>query len=1334
MNDIAIVGLGALFPGAGDAPSFWRNIAGSVDAIGTIPPARWDPDLYYDPAAPPASDRFYCRRGGFLDDLATFDAAGFGIMPSTVDGAEPDQLLALGVAAEAIADAGGEQALPDRAKVGVVVGRGGYLTPGCARLDQRVQIGQLVSVVSDLMPGVDQAALRSALRERLGPEQPEASIGLVPNLAASRIANRFDLLGPAYTVDAACASGLVAVEHAVRELASGRCDAMLAGAVHVSHHPTLWSVFTQLKALSRREQIRPFDRTADGTLLSEGVGMVLLKRAEDALANGDRIYAVIRGVATASDGRSTSMMTPNPDGQLLAVQRAWREAEVEPGENLGLIEAHGTATPAGDTAELATVIKAFGGAGAPIGLGTVKSMIGHAMPAAGIAGLIKAALAVYHATLPPTLHIEDPHPDLEGTRFTPVAAPSAWEGPRRAAVNAFGFGGINAHVVLDAVGDIAEPATATAAPPQLVPILTLSADTPAELERELLADDESLLLRASRRIRAADRPSRLVVWAPDARRLKLARQVVARGKKWAGRHDIWFSPAPELTGSDQIALLFPGFEQRGTAELAGEESVVDHALTLLHAGRAQARRLREAGIVPSALAGHSMGEWTAMIVAGIYPTIDEFVESLRPGMVAVADVLYAALGCSATKAEEVLATLQVPVVVSHDNCPHQSVICGPADHLAIAVETLKAQGVMAQVMPFRTGFHTPALAPYLAAARETVQSIPVRPPSVPIYSATSLAPMPSQPTAIRELVLRHLVEPVRFQPLINKLHERGIRAFVQVGQGSLRGFVEDTLGDRDHLTVAGDNEDRAAAVLWAFGSGRNEKGKRLSLGLTKFRLDPITPDPHTMDIQTRDVRTGSPVGAALNAVLAETTRTAKEVAAALSSPRPVQPAAQPAGRPAVRPAGPPTEIEYSQVFSLQTMPDLIDHAIFPQATGWHEVSDAFPIVPITALVEIIKQAAQRLVPDRLVVAVEDVRAMRWLAVEPATEARITARHDGRGVRVRVGDFASGLVLFDTAYPKPQVSDPEPWDAPRSAPVSARELYDDGWMFHGPRYAGVSSIDVLADNGIAGALTVLPAQGALLDCAGQLIGHWMQVCRNVDQTVLPTGVDRIEYFGPAPDAGNTVRCRAHIRELTKDHMRGDIDLRTAEDHPWCRITGWSTRRFTTDDRIWQVKLRPDRNTLAEPQPGGWMLVTEKWTDSATRELMMRRYLTAPERAIYHALDLRTQRQWLLRRVAAKDAVRDWLWNRGAGPIFPAELVVTDDGSGVRVHGPFTTPAVQVAHSPDPGRPSAGGCAVAIAGDPGVAIAIAPGPGPGPAVVTDQGTSYVVDWSRGNHARD
>ena len=275
-------------PGARDLGAYWRNLRDGVDAIGEVPRDRWDAG-YYRPgtaSAPAVADQVYCRRGGFVDTLAEVEVTRFGIMPNSVAGTEPDQLIALHVAAAALTDAGGTDRLPDRRRVGVVLGRGGYLTPGLVRLDQRVRTaGQLVRTLGELLPELTDSQLnrvRTAFTDRLGPDSPEAAIGLVPNLAASRVANRLDLRGPAYTVDAACASSLVAVDQAVGELSSERCDLMLAGGVHHCHDITLWSVFSQLRALSPSQRIRPFHRDADGLLVGEGTGVVVLKRLADA--------------------------------------------------------------------------------------------------------------------------------------------------------------------------------------------------------------------------------------------------------------------------------------------------------------------------------------------------------------------------------------------------------------------------------------------------------------------------------------------------------------------------------------------------------------------------------------------------------------------------------------------------------------------------------------------------------------------------------------------------------------------------------------------------------------------------------------------------------------------------------------------------------------------------------------------------------------------------------------------------------------------------------------------------------------------------------------------
>ncbi|MFF4280447.1 beta-ketoacyl synthase N-terminal-like domain-containing protein [Streptomyces kronopolitis] len=1399
--DAAIVGMGALFPGAGDLAAYWRNLVAGTDCLTEVPPGRWDPEVYYDPRGaegPVRSDRFYCRRGGFLDEHAFVDPTRFGIMPAAVPGAEPDQLLALRVIADAIADAGGQERLPaDRSRIGVILGRGGYMGVATARLDQRVRTAhQLAATLRELAPELGEekiSAVREAFRAGLGPEAPEASIGLVPSFTAARTANRLDFRGPAYTLDAACASSLLAVGQAVDLLAAGRCDLVVAGAVHHCHIATLWSVFTQLRALSPSQHIRPFDRRADGTLLSEGTGVVLLKRLADAERDGDRIYAVIRGVGVAGDGRSSSLMSPQVEGQVQALGQAWHGAGLDPlaPGALGLLEAHGTGTPVGDRTELATLARVFGAPGAgraPVGLGSVKSTLGHTMQAAGIAGLIKAALAVHHRTLPPTPHLDEPHEDLARTRMRPVAAAEPWDAgrqPLRAGVNAFGFGGINAHAVLEEAPGRLRPD----APPvrRGSPLRTtepertfwLTADTPAELAEELRkAGDRG----ADTGVPAHHRPCRLALPDPTPQRRALAAKIVARGLPWRGRGEVWFTPAPFFgpyapEPGARLAFLFPGLEAElpppvdDIADLldlprphvTGGEGLVERAVDTLTTGRLLARALRELGLVPDLLAGHSLGEWTAMVVAGMYPphAVDAFLGSLRPTSLAVPDLVYAALGCGAAQAAEALTGLD-RVAVSHDNCPHQSVICGDAGQLAEAARRLAAQGVRAQEMPFRSGFHTPMWAPYLDQVGAAFDALPQRDPQLPVWSATSVAAFPEEPSAVRRLVLRHLLEPVRFQELTRRLYETGVRAFVQVGAGSLTGFVADTLHGQDHLAVAaaGSRDGgtaplrRLAAALWAEGlsprwdrlagpaaapaaasatrpepaTGPATSGPqvRLDLGSPLVRLDaaagltgllaPAGPPPPPNPPPAPSLEGGGggalrppgpsaaePVQQALDALLAETRAATRTVAAAAaasathatpathaaSAPRT---APAPPAHPAAPPGAPRRTVRH---LSLDTLPYVRDHCVYLQPDDWPEPADRFPVVPMTTLLELAAEEARHLAPGQTVTGYSDVRALRWLPVAPPVDLPVTATPAGDGrIRVDLGDYATVTVHLAAHHPAPPPPDPSPLTSGGPAPVSAAALYRDRWMFHGPEFAGVHEVAALAADGIRGTLRALPAPGALLDAAGQLLGHWMQCKLSGDRLVFPATLERIRLHGPPPPAGALLAATARIRAVRPGTVRGDVELCRADGTVWARLEGWTYRRFGADERVWPMKFTPEVCGIGEARPGGWCLARRRWSDPASQELVMRRYLGAAERARYEGRAPHTRTAWLLGRIAAKDAVRELLWAEGAGPVFPAEVAVVDDGHG----------------RPSPDGPLTRGIHLSLAHTDRIAVALAHRTGP------------------------
>ncbi|MDX3802359.1 beta-ketoacyl synthase N-terminal-like domain-containing protein [Streptomyces sp. AK04-3B] len=1403
---VAIVGMSVLLPGAAGLDAYWRNLRDGVDAIGDAPEGRWDAAFYRPGTAadPAVADRVYTRRGGFVDGLAEVEVTRFGIMPNSVAGTEPDQLIALHVASAALEDAGGADRLPERGRVGVVLGRGGYLTPGLVRLDQRVRTaGQLVRTLGELLPDLTDRQLdrvRAAFTERLGPDSPESAIGLVPNLAASRVANRLDLRGPAYTVDAACASSLVAVDQAVGELASGRCDLMLAGGVHHCHDITLWSVFSQLRALSPSQRIRPFHREADGILIGEGTGVVVLKRLSDAERDGDRVYAVIRGTGVASDGRAAGLVNPDPGGQALAVRQAWRAAGLDPAApgSVGLLEAHGTATPAGDGAELATLAEVFGPGDGEAVLGSVKSMIGHTMPAAGVAGLVKAALAVHHRTLLPTLHCDDPHPALARTRFRTLDKAADWETTtdqpvRRAAVNAFGFGGINAHVVLEeapaargpraaatprAVLDVAEPER----------VLLLAAGSPARLAALLDGADDTV--RAAGLDPSRPHPdaggTRLGIVEPTARRLALARRAVAKERAWHGRSDVWFRPTPLLgAGRGRLAFLFPGLEGDFTpqvddvaAHFALPAPAVDgdrtgdvgrHGFGVVAVGRLLDAALRRSGIVPDAVAGHSVGEWTAMAAAGLYAgdEVDAFMAEFDPDTVAVPGLAFGAIGASAERVRTALREedgARAGLVLSHDNAPGQSMVCGPQAAVEDFVRAFRARGVLSQVLPFRSGFHTPMLKPHIGPIEAAAARFQLHPPHTPLWSGTTAAPFPADEDGIRSLFVRHLLEPVRFRQLAEALHAAGHTAYVQVGPGQLGSLVGDTLGGRDHLVIAANSPHRTglaqlrrvATALWTAGASvapllpppssaagttdaRRPPPTRLDLGgalvsLAPQRLaelrdelraglrnevrtsprdgsgaDPARTDPALPAPASSAGPDGpspldalvarSPIAAELSALLRDTADTA----AALMNAH----AAEPVPHRPVAPRRTTVRV------SAESMPYLLDHCFFPQRPGWPDLADRWPVVPATTIVQHVMDAAAdaaraadagRAVP----VAVHGARFEEWLTAAPAVDVPVTLTPAGADrLAVSFGPRARATVELAGTYPAPP---PGAWAA-RPAPErtpdhTAAQLYDERWMFHGPAFRGVTELTAIGDRHVRGVITTPAAPGALLDNVGQILGYWIMATRSERTVVFPVGMREMRFYGPHPAPGTRVGCLVQITSLTDAFLEADVQL-TVDGTVWAELRGWQDRRFDNDPGTRPVERFPERHTLSETRPGGWQLLHERWPDLASRELIMRNSLGGPERAQYAEHAPRGRRQWLLGRIAAKDAVRRWLWDHGEGPVFPAELRVRNDAAGLPYvtgeHGRILPPLdVSLAH-----------CAEAA-----VAIVRPHRPGPGPGIDVEE----------------
>ncbi|QXC59429.1 SDR family NAD(P)-dependent oxidoreductase [Aquihabitans sp. G128] len=439
--DIAIVGMDAFMPGAVGVEAFWAEIVAGTDAVTEVGPERWDVAKYYDADAftKGAGKRTPSKWGGFLDRIG-FDPLRYGIPPASLAAIEPVQLLALEVAARALADAGYADRPFDRERASVVFGaESGNELAGAYGI--RAFLPQLFGDVP------------SGLEDWLPSLTEDSFPGVLSNVIAGRIANRLDLGGVNYTVDAACASSLAALDAGCKELQTGSSDLVLVGGADLHNGLNDYLLFASVHALSPTGRCRTFDASADGIALGEGIACVVLKRRVDAERDGDRIYALVDAVAGSSDGRHLGLTAPRKEGQQRAVHRALARSG-RAATSIGLVEAHGTGTVVGDRTEMATLTEVFAEEGVAPGaavLGSVKSQIGHTKCAAGLAGLIKVAKAVHHGVLPPTINLTDPNPyyDAEASPFRFLAEARPWpEQTRRAGISAFGFGGTNFHAIV----------------------------------------------------------------------------------------------------------------------------------------------------------------------------------------------------------------------------------------------------------------------------------------------------------------------------------------------------------------------------------------------------------------------------------------------------------------------------------------------------------------------------------------------------------------------------------------------------------------------------------------------------------------------------------------------------------------------------------------------------------------------------------------------------------------------------------------------------------------------------------------------------------------------
>ncbi|KCF68392.1 phenolpthiocerol synthesis type-I polyketide synthase PpsB [Mycobacterium tuberculosis KT-0016] len=851
---VAVVGIGCRFPGDVDGPeSFWDFLVAGRNAISTVPADRWDAEAFYHPD-PLTPGRMTTKWGGFVPDVAGFDAEFFGITPREAAAMDPQQRMLLEVAWEALEHAGIPPDSLGGTRTAVMMG---------------VYFNEYQSMLAASPQNVD----------------AYSGTGNAHSITVGRISYLLGLRGPAVAVDTACSSSLVAVHLACQSLRLRETDLALAGGVSITLRPETQIAISAWGLLSPQGRCAAFDAAADGFVRGEGAGVVVLKRLTDAVRDGDQVLAVVRGSAVNQDGRSNGVTAPNTAAQCDVIADALRSGDVAP-DSVNYVEAHGTGTVLGDPIEFEALAATYGHGGDACALGAVKTNIGHLEAAAGIAGFIKATLAVQRATIPPNLHFSQWNPaiDAASTRFFVPTQNSPWptaEGPRRAAVSSFGLGGTNAHVIIEqgselapvseggedtgvstlvVTGKTAQRMAATAqvladwmeGPGAEVAVADVAHTVNHHRARQatfgtVVARDRAQAIAGLRALAAGQHAPGVVSHQDGSPGPGTVFVYSGRGSQWAGMGRQLLADEPAFAAA--VAELEPVFvEQAGFSlrdviatgkELVGIEQI---QLGLIGMQLTLTELWRSYGVQPDLVIGHSMGEVAAAVVAGaLTPAEGLRVTATRARLMAPLSGQggMALLGLDAAATEALIADYP-QVTVGIYNSPRQTVIAGPTEQIDELIARVRAQNRFASRVNIEVAPHNPAMDALQPAMRSELADLTPRTPTIGIIS-TTYADLHTQPIFDAEHWATNMRNPVRFQQAIASAGsgaDGAYHTFIEISAHPLlTQAIADTLEDAHRPT-------KSAAKYLSIGTLQRDADDTVTFRTNLYTAD-IAHPPHT---------------------------------------------------------------------------------------------------------------------------------------------------------------------------------------------------------------------------------------------------------------------------------------------------------------------------------------------------------------------------------------------------------------------------------------------------------------------------------------------------------
>ena len=801
---VAVIGLACRFPGGADDPElFWRLLREGRDAVREIPPDRWDIDAYYDPD-PGTPGKMYSRCGAFLDQVDQFDPQFFGIAPREALGMDPQQRLLLEVTWEALESAGQAPDKLSGSRTGVFMGL-------CTS---------------------DYADLQISSNDLTKLDAYHAS-GIAHSIASGRLSYVLGLQGPCVTLDTACSSSLVAVHLACQSLRWRECQMALAGGVNVILSPNIFIALSKASMLAADGRCKTFDASADGYGRGEGCGVVVLKRLSDALADGDRILALVRGSAFNQDGPSSGLTAPNGPSQAAVIREALINGDVQAAD-VDYVETHGTGTSLGDPIEVQALGAVYGqgrSAAQPLMIGAVKSNIGHLEGAAGMAGLIKVVLALQQREIPPSLHVKKLNPFIPWDELPVKVATALMPWPpsaktRLAGVSAFGFSGTNAHIVLQEA-PAAEFVGAAAERPRH--LLTLSAKN-EKARKELvgrfhrhisahpeehiadicytansgrahlshraaiIADSKEQMREKLERLDSGERSAGVFEGQKEsADPIKVAFLFTGQGSQHIGMGRRLYETQPAfrktlercqeiLQGELAQPLLSVLYPESGQSSPLDQTAYTQPALFSLE--YALAELWRSWGIYPSAVMGHSVGEYVAACVAGVF-SLEEGLKLIAARGRLMQEMCekgrMAAVSADEERVAAAVKAFQGDVVIAALNGPQNTVISGPPEAVQQILDQLKTAGIKVQPLAVSHAFHSPMMEPMLIGFERLAAKVKYSSPRVALISNLTGQAVTAAEITTAGYWVRHVRETVKFSSSMQTLRQRDFQIFLELG-------------------------------------------------------------------------------------------------------------------------------------------------------------------------------------------------------------------------------------------------------------------------------------------------------------------------------------------------------------------------------------------------------------------------------------------------------------------------------------------------------------------------------------------------------------------------